>query len=80
MWQPHRDPFQPGGVFKFDEFYKQFAAAYGLGIRMDFNYFLLRFDLGMKAHNPAMDERPWPLISPNWHRDASFHFSIGYPF
>lgn len=80
IWTIRDYPFQQGGVFRFDEFYKQFAAAYGLGIRMDFNYFLLRFDLGMKAHNPAMGERPWPLISPNWHRDSSFHFSIGYPF
>ena len=80
IWTIRNYPFQQGGVFKFDEFYKQFAAAYGLGLRMDFNYFLLRFDLGMKAHNPAMGEKPWPLISPNWHRDSSFHFSIGYPF
>ncbi|MDE6022336.1 MAG: BamA/TamA family outer membrane protein, partial [Muribaculaceae bacterium] len=68
------------GVFKFNEFYKQFAAAYGLGLRMDFDYFLLRFDLGMKAHNPAMGEIAWPLVHPNWKRDSSFHFSIGYPF
>lgn len=80
IWTIRDYPFQQGGVFRFDEFYKQFAAAYGLGLRMDFNYFLLRFDLGMKAHNPAMGERPWPLVSPSWHRDSSFHFSIGYPF
>ncbi len=80
IWTIRDYPFQQGGVFKFDEFYKQFAAAYGLGLRMDFNYFLLRFDLGMKAHNPAMGENPWPLISPRWKRDSSFHFSIGYPF
>lgn len=71
---------QPYGAFRFDSFYKEFAAAYGLGIRMDFNYFLIRFDLGMKAHNPAMGEEPWPLLHPRWHRDHSFHFSIGYPF
>lgn len=71
---------QPYGAFKFDSFYKEFAAAYGLGIRLDFNYFLIRFDLGMKAHNPAMGQEPWPLIHPRWHRDHSFHFSIGYPF
>lgn len=80
IWTIRDYPFQQGGVFRFNEFYKQFAAAYGLGLRMDFNYFLLRFDLGMKAHNPAMGENPWPLIRPNWHRDSSFHFSIGYPF
>lgn len=71
---------QPYGAFKFDSFYKEFAAAYGLGIRLDFNYFLVRFDLGMKAHNPAMGEEPWPLLHPRWGRDHSFHFSIGYPF
>ncbi|MDE6380285.1 MAG: BamA/TamA family outer membrane protein [Muribaculaceae bacterium] len=80
IWTIRDYPFQQGGVFKFGEFYKQFAAAYGLGLRMDFNYFLLRFDLGMKAHNPAMGEKPWPLIDPKWKRDSSFHFSIGYPF
>lgn len=80
IWTIRDYPFQQGGVFKFNEFYKQFAASYGLGLRMDFNYFLLRFDLGMKAHNPAIGERPWPLIHPKWKRDSSFHFSIGYPF
>ena len=80
IWTIRDYPNQPGGVFKFDEFYQQLAAAYGLGLRLDFNYFLLRFDLGMKAHNPAMGEIAWPLVHPNWGRDSSFHFSIGYPF
>ena len=71
---------QPGGLFRFRNFAKELAASYGLGIRLDFNYFLLRFDLGMKAHNPALGEEPWPLIHPKWGRDRSFHFSIGYPF
>ncbi|MDE6098499.1 MAG: BamA/TamA family outer membrane protein [Muribaculaceae bacterium] len=71
---------QPGGEFRFNKFYKQIAAAYGVGIRMDFTYFLLRFDLGLKAHNPAMNQEPWPIIHPKWSRDANFHFSVGYPF
>lgn len=80
IWTIHNYENQPGGMFKFNKFYKQLAAAYGLGIRLDFSYFLLRFDLGMKAHNPAQGEEPWPLIHPRWGRDRSFHFSIGYPF
>lgn len=80
IWTIRDYPNQPGGVFRFNSFYKELAAAYGLGIRLDFTYFLLRFDLGMKAHNPAMNQEPWPLIHPNWKRDSSFHFSIGYPF
>ncbi len=71
---------QPGGVFKIDKFYKQIAAAYGIGLRMDFTYFLLRFDLGFKAHNPAMNQEKWPLLHPKWSRDANFHFAVGYPF
>ncbi len=46
IWTIHEYPNQPGGMFKFNKFYKQIAASYGLGIRMDFTYFLLRFDLG----------------------------------
>lgn len=80
IWTIRDYPSQPGGVFKFNKFYKQIAAAYGLGLRMDFDYFLIRFDIGMKAHNPAQGAEPWPIIHPNWHRDSSFHFSIGYPF
>ena len=80
IWTIKNYPTQPGGEFKFDKFYKQIAAGYGLGLRMDFTYFLLRLDLGLKAHDPANGAERWPLIHPNWHRDATFHFAVGYPF
>ncbi len=34
----------------------------------------------MKAHNPAMGQKEWPIIDPNWKRDATFHFAVGLPF
>ena len=71
---------QPGGVFKFNKFYEQIAAAYGAGIRLDFKYFLVRVDMGMKAHNPASGQEHWPLLHPLFKRDSEFHFSVGYPF
>ena len=71
---------QPGGVFKFNKFYAQIAAAYGAGIRLDFKYFLVRVDMGMKAHNPAGGQEHWPLLHPKFKRDSEFHFSVGYPF
>ncbi|MDE7110971.1 MAG: BamA/TamA family outer membrane protein [Muribaculaceae bacterium] len=80
VWTIRKYENQPGGLFRFGSFYKELGWAYGLGIRMDFTYFLLRFDLGMKAYNPAINQEPWPLVHPNWHRDATFHFSVGYPF
>lgn len=80
IWTIHNYENQPGGKFKFNSFYKQIAAAYGAGIRFDFTYFLLRLDLGMKAHNPAQGQEEWPLLHPQWKRDKTIHFSIGYPF
>lgn len=80
IWTIRDYETQPGGVFRFNSFYKEIAAAYGLGIRADFTYFLLRLDMGIKAYNPAENQEPWPLLNPRWKRDTTFHFSIGYPF
>lgn len=80
IWTIRSYENQPGGVFKFNEFYKQIAVAYGLGLRMNFNYFLLRLDCGMKAVNPAEGQERFPLIHPNFGRDFALHFSVGYPF
>ncbi len=80
IWTIRKYETQPDGEFKFNKFYRQIAAAYGVGIRMDFTYFLLRFDLGFKAINPAVNQERWPIIHPRWNRDANFHFSVGYPF
>lgn len=80
IWTIKNYPNQPGGVFKFDSFYKQLAASYGVGLRMNFEYFLLRLDLGIKAHNPAKGQEPWPLLHPRWKRDTAFSFAVGYPF
>ncbi|MBQ3958855.1 MAG: BamA/TamA family outer membrane protein, partial [Muribaculaceae bacterium] len=80
IWTIRDYPTQPGGVFKFDKFFEQIALSYGLGLRMDFTYFLLRLDMGMKAHNPASGQDHWPLVNPKFKRDAEFHFSVGYPF
>ncbi|MBD5192614.1 MAG: BamA/TamA family outer membrane protein [Bacteroidales bacterium] len=80
IWTIHNYENQPGGMFKFNSFYKEIAASYGAGLRMDFTYFVLRLDLGIKAHNPAMNQEAWPLIHPRWHRDATLHFAVGYPF
>ena len=73
---------QPGGVFKFSEFYKQIAVAYGLGLRLDLGFFILRFDGGMKAINPVYQRKRdhFPIIHPDFGRDFAFHFAVGYPF
>lgn len=72
---------QPGGQFRFDEFWQQIAVSYGLGIRLNLGYFILRFDGGMKAIHPSYkDHRKFPIVHPNFKRDFTFHFAVGMPF
>ena len=82
IWTLRDYPDQPGGQFHFDTFWRQIAVAYGLGIRLNFNYFILRFDGGMKAIHPAYEDsrRHFPIIYPNFKRDFTFHFAVGLPF
>lgn len=82
IWTLRNYQEQPGGQFKFKEFYKQIAVAYGLGVRLNFDYFILRFDMGMKAVNPAYTSQRehWAVIHPDFSRDFSFHFAVGMPF
>ena len=73
---------QPGGQFKFSRLLDDMAVGYGMGVRLNFDYFILRFDLGMKAVNPAYeeDETHYPIIHPRLSRDLAFHFAVGMPF
>ena len=82
IWTIREYENQPGGVFEFDKFYKQIAVAYGLGLRLDLNFFVLRFDGGMKAINPKYKKAKerYPIIHPRFSRDFAFHFAVGYPF
>lgn len=82
IWTLRNYEDQPGGQFKLSEFYKQIAVAYGLGLRLNFDYFILRFDMGMKAVNPAYEtsSEHWAIIHPRLSRDFAFHFAVGLPF
>lgn len=81
IWNVRDYEFQHDGTFYLNEFYKQIALAYGLGLRCDFTYFLVRFDLGVKAYDPALKGRDrWRYHNITWKNDMAFHFAIGYPF
>ncbi|HJD75996.1 MAG TPA: BamA/TamA family outer membrane protein, partial [Bacteroides reticulotermitis] len=75
IWTIRSYANQPGGVFKFNKFYKQIAVAYGLGLRLDLDFFILRFDGGMKAINPVYESGRdrYPIAYPKFSRDFAFH-------
>ncbi|WP_300697684.1 BamA/TamA family outer membrane protein [uncultured Bacteroides sp.] len=80
IWTLREYEDQPGGKFRFNTFYKQIAVAYGLGLRLDLDFFVLRFDGGMKAVNPEEGAVRLPIAHPRFGRDFAFHFAVGYPF
>ena len=81
IWTRKDYPEQPGGLCKFYQFYKEIVMSYGFGVRLDFNFFIVRWDLGVKLYDPQylkMSER-W-RTEPSWRDDVALHFAIGYPF
>lgn len=82
IWTMYDYSDQPGGVFLWNEFYKQIAVSYGMGVRLDLNFLILRVDAAMKAVNPVYAEGPlrYPVVHPRFRRDFAWHFAVGYPF
>ena len=61
---------------------EQLAADWGLGLRVNLDFLLVRLDVGFKVHDPSREaERHW-LGPKDWLRRDGFavHFGVGYPF
>jgi outer membrane protein assembly factor BamA len=59
--------------------FKDLAFGSGVGFRYDFNFFVIRFDVGFKTYNPALEE------GSRWFQEYNFSKSvlnvgINYPF
>lgn len=68
-------------LFHWNNFYKSIAANWGIGLRADFNFLIIRVDWGMKVHDPSRTASPW-MGPRQWvSRDGyAVHFGVGYPF
>ena len=84
IWTIRDYEVQPGGVFLWDQFYKQIAWSYGVGVRFDLSLFIFRIDFGVKLHDPSRisEGKQWRTAANGlgWKDDMTFHFAIGYPF
>ena len=81
VWTMRPDKERKDGNFDFSRFYKEIAVSYGLGLRLDFDFFLIRFDTGMKAYNPMERGKDrWAILKPNLKNNFAWHFAVGYPF
>ncbi len=87
IWLMKKDADRPGAEFDVNTFYKQMAVDAGAGIRFDYNYFLLRFDVGFPIVNPQLpaDEKylgnQIDITSGTWRKNnLKYNLAIGYPF
>ena len=70
-----------GSMFRWNTFGESIAANWGVGLRLNFGFLLLRVDMGMKLHDPARLNGKWVPPS-QWLRRENYalHFGVGYPF
>jgi hypothetical protein len=81
LW-PRKNNQNMKGEFHFageNTFIQQFAVGIGMGIRFDFNFFVLRLDGAIKVRDPAKEEgNRW--LNGKSMKNAVLNFGIGYPF
>ena len=74
--------------FYFDKFFKEIAVGTGLGLRFDFKFLVLRFDVGIKAWDPARADGDRFVLTRFKFRSpysadkepVIYNIGIGYPF
>lgn len=86
-WNIGAEDSRPGGDFQINRFYKEIAVGTGIGLRMDFDFLIIRLDMATKAIDPARPEgERWILNNVSFKRPLGekgqtvFNFGIGYPF
>ena len=96
IWTIEENPAKPGSGFRWDRFYNDLAVGTGMGLRLNFDFFLVRFDFGLQTKDPALApgerwifqpkdrfalDRASPDGTPARYRaQVNFNLGIGYPF
>ncbi len=87
IWMMRADTASPGADFQLNRFYKEIALGTGAGLRMDFSFFVLRFDLGIPIYDPGLAPgqriplKGIQIFNANWIKNnIVLNLAIGYPF
>lgn len=85
IWNLKVDSLFDNSKFKANKFYNEFAINTGLGLRIDFSFFVLRADWGIPLHDPSFPENErWVIknLSDNkwFFKETLMNIAVGYPF
>jgi hypothetical protein len=81
VWLLNEDINRPGAQFGPGTFYKQLAVGTGAGLRFDFDFFVLRTDVGLPLRTPyEMENGYWYKNMGDVFSDFRFNLAIGLPF
>jgi outer membrane protein assembly factor BamA len=60
IWLANKDNSRPNAEFDKNRFYKEFAIGAGAGLRLDFDFFIVRMDVGIPLRDPLkIDGEKW---------------------
>lgn len=87
VWLLSEDAEKPGGTFQASQFISEIAIGGGAGLRLDLNFFVVRFDLAIPLRKPYLPSNDrWVYDSmrfgdADWRSEnLIFNLAIGYPF
>ena len=91
IWNSRDTRQDPNAGFELKRLYKDLAIGIGTGLRLDFNYFLIRVDYAMKFKDPSRENNngwldlhkmKWTEVKANGLRvnNYAWQFGIGLPF
>ncbi|WP_092447724.1 translocation and assembly module lipoprotein TamL [Winogradskyella sediminis] len=79
IWNVLDNVTDEGATFTDFNSLKDIAVGSGFGIRYDFDFFVLRFDIGFKTYDPSLDENKRWFKEYNF-KNAVYNIGINYPF
>ncbi len=80
VWLRKSNELYPGGEFSFRRFYKEIAFDAGLGLRIDFGFFLIRLDGAIPLKDPRLPEGSRWVFQNDRKIKILGNLGIGYPF
>jgi outer membrane protein insertion porin family len=78
IWLLNKDAQRPNAEFDFKRFWNEFAVDIGAGVRLDFSYFVIRFDYGIPVRDPRYTTNKWRFKDKS--QFGQFQLAVGYPF